>query len=133
MLKSFWFYFLSIPVLFSLITFSIPINFVEDFINTPLFTDAVEYCKDVVNDDPYITEYGTMQDQCVANFMGEPKIIGPLIFLFSLVGLIFVIPLIFYLILYFIKNRNVKILLQYKFYDNIIFNIYNVCKISIYR
>ena len=77
MLKSFWFYFLSIPVLFSLITFSIPINFVEDFINTPLFADAVEYCKDVVNDDPYITEYGTMQDQCIAIFMGEPKIIGP--------------------------------------------------------
>ena len=65
MLKSFWFYFLSIPVLFSLITFSLPINFVEDFINTPLFADAVEYCKDVVNDDPYETEYGTMQDQCV--------------------------------------------------------------------
>ena len=88
-----------------------PINFVENFINTPLFADAVEYCKDVVNDDPYITEYGTMQDKCIATFMGEPKIIGPLIFLFSLVGLIFVIPLIFYLIIYFIKNRNVKILL----------------------
>ena len=83
MLKSFWFYFLSIPVLFSLITFSIPINFIEDFLNTPLFSDAVEYCEDVVNDDPYITEYGTMQDQCVANFMGEPKILRPLIFLFS--------------------------------------------------
>ena len=97
MLKSFWFYFLSIPVLFSLIAFSIPINFVEDFINTPLFSDAVEYCNDVVNDDPYITEYGTMQDQCVANFMGEPKVILPLIFLFSLIGLLFIIPLIIYI------------------------------------
>ena len=99
MLKSFWFYFLSIPVLFSLITFSVPIYFVEDFINTPLFADAVKYCKDVVNDDPYITEYGTMQDQCVANFMGETKIIGPLIFLFSLVGLLFIFPFTIYLLL----------------------------------
>ena len=99
MLKSFWFYFLSIPVLFSLITFSMPINFIEDFINAPLFSDAVEYCNDVVNDDPYITEYGTMQDQCIANFMGEPKILGPLIFLFSLVGLLFIFPFIIYLLL----------------------------------
>ena len=104
MLKSFWFYFLSIPVLFSLITFSIPINFVEDFINTPLFADAVQYCEDVVNDDPYITEYGTMQDQCVANFMGEPKILRPLIFLFSLVGLLFVIPLMIYLLINFFNK-----------------------------
>ena len=100
MLKNFWFYFLSIPVLFSLITFSIPINFVEDFITTPLFADAVEYCKDAVNDDPYITEYGTMQDKCIANFMGEPKIIGPLIFLLSLIGLLFVFPLSIYLLVY---------------------------------
>ena len=105
MLKSFWFYFLSIPVLFSLITFSIPINFVEDFINTPLFADAVVYCKDVMNDDPYITEYGTMQDQCVANFMGEPKIISPLIFLFSLTGLLFIIPFIVYLLIYWTKYK----------------------------
>ena len=105
MLKSFWFYFLSIPVLFSLITFSIPINFIEDFINAPLFSDAVEYCKDVVNDDPYETEYGTMQDQCVVNFMGEPKILGPLIFLFSLVGLLFIFPFIIYLLLNWRKHK----------------------------
>ena len=106
MLRSFWFYFFSIPVLFSLITFSIPINFIEDFINTPLFSDAVEYCEDVVNEDPYITKYGTMQDQCVANFMGEPKIIGPLIFLFSLIGLLFIIPLIVYMTLSLIRNKS---------------------------
>ena len=106
MLKSFWFYFLSIPVLFSLITFSIPINFIEDFINKPLFSDAVEYCKDVVNDDPYITEYGTMQDQCVANFMGEPKILGPLTFLLSLIGLLFLIPLIVYVSLSLMSNKS---------------------------
>ena len=99
MLKSFWFYFFSIPVLFSLITFSIPINFVEDFINTPLFADAVEYCKDAINEDTYATEYGTMQDKCIANFMGEPKILGPLIFLFSLAGLLFIFPFIIYLLL----------------------------------
>ena len=105
MLKSFWFYFYSIPVLFSFITFSMPINFIEDFINAPLFSDAVEYCNDVVNDDPYITEYGTMQDQCVANFMGEPKIISSLIFMFSLVGLLFIFPFTFYLLLSWRKYR----------------------------
>ena len=104
MLKSFWFYLYSIPVLFSLISFSIPINFIEDLINTPLFSDAVQYCEDVVNDDPYITEYGTMQDKCIAKFMGEPKIIGPLIFLFSLVGLLFVIPLMIYLFINFFNK-----------------------------
>ena len=105
MLKSFWFYFLSIPVLFSLITFSIPINIVENFINTPLHVDAVEYCKDALNEDTYATEYGTMQDKCIANFMGEPKIIGPLIFLFSLVGLLFIIPLIIYVSLNLVNNK----------------------------
>ena len=80
-----------------------PINFIEDFINAPLFSDAVEYCNDVVNDDPYITEYGTMQDQCVANFMGEPKILGPLTFLFSLIGLIFIIPLLVYILVHLRK------------------------------
>ena len=82
-----------------------PINFVEDLINTPLFSDAVEYCNNVVNDDPYITEYGTMQDQCVANFMGEPKILSPLIFLFSLVGLLFIFPFTIYLLLSWRKYR----------------------------
>ena len=106
MLKSFWFYFYSIPVLFSLISFSIPINFVEELINTPLFSDAVEYCDDVVNDDPYITEYGTMQDQCIANFMAEPKILGPLTFLFSLIGLLFLIPLIVYVSLSLMSNKS---------------------------
>ena len=106
MLKSFWFYFLSIPVLFSLITFSIPINFVEDFVNTPLFADAVEYCKDALNEDTYATEYGTMQDKCIANFMGEPKIIGSLIFLLSLIGLLFIIPLIVYMTLSLIRNKS---------------------------
>tara|TARA_B100001057_G_scaffold6611_1_gene6009 strand:+ start:55 stop:381 length:327 start_codon:yes stop_codon:yes gene_type:complete len=107
MFKSFWFYFFSIPVLFSLITFSIPINFIEDFINTPLYSDAVKYCKDVVNEDPYITYYGTMQDQCVANFMGEPKILSPLIFLISLVGLLFIIPFIIYLLIS-LRNKTVS-------------------------
>ena len=46
-----------------------------------------------------------MQDQCVANFMGEPKIIAPLIFLFSFIGLLFIFPFIMYVILYFIKKK----------------------------
>ena len=79
MLRSFWFYFYSIPVLFSLISFSVPHQFFENFINSPLHADAVEYCKDALNEDTYATKYGTMQDKCIANFMGEPKIIAPLI------------------------------------------------------
>ncbi len=101
MLKSYWFYFYSIPVLFSLISFSVPHQFFENFVNTPLFVDAIEYCKDALNEDTYATEYGTMQDKCIANFMGEPEIIGSLIFLLSLIGCLFIIPLIIYFIYHF--------------------------------
>ena len=105
MLRSFWFYFYSIPVLFSLISFSVPHQFFENFINSPLHADAVEYCKDALNEDTYATEYGTMQDKCIANFMGEPQIMSPLIFLFSLIGLLFIIPLIVYLILSWFNHK----------------------------
>ena len=104
MVRSFWLYFYSIPVLFSLISLSVPHQFFENFINTPLHADAVEYCKDALNEDTYATEYGTMQDKCIANFMGEPKIIGPLIFLLSLIGLLFTIPLIIYTYLSLMRN-----------------------------
>ena len=57
----------------SLISFSVPHQFFENFINTPLHSNAVEYCKDALNEDTYATEYGTMQDKCIAKFMGEPK------------------------------------------------------------
>ena len=106
MLRSFWFYFYSIPVLFSLISFSVPHQFFENFINTPLHVDAIEYCKDALNEDTYATEYGTMQDKCIDNFMGEPKILGPLIFLFSLAVLLFIIPLIIYVSLKIIRNKS---------------------------
>ena len=106
MFKSFWFYLYLLPVLFSIIVFSLPINFFEDFINSPLFSDAVEYCKNVLNDDPYATEYGTMQDECIAKYMGEPKILRPLIFLFSLAGLLFIFPLSIYLLYYYFVEKN---------------------------
>ena len=84
MLKSFWFYFLSIPSLYSLIILFTPIlNFFP--LNPPKFSNAVVYCSNLINDDVYVTEYGTMQDACIANFMDELKIFKPLIIFLALV------------------------------------------------
>ena len=48
-----------------------------------------------------------MQDKCIANFMGEPKILGPSIFLLSLVGILFIFPFIIYLLLNYNKQSNI--------------------------
>ena len=106
MFRSFWFYFYSLPLLFSLIVFTTPLTYYYP-LNVPIFSDALEFCHDVINDDIYATQYGTMQDQCVDNYMGEPKIVEPLISLFGIFGLFFIIPLSFYLLLNYIKNRTV--------------------------
>ena len=103
MINNFWFYFFLTPVVVGTIILSIP-SFYYSSINPPVFEDAVSTCKNISNEDVYATEYGTLQDQCVANFMGEPKILGPLIFLFSLVGLLFVIPLMIYLFINFFNK-----------------------------
>ncbi len=104
MFKSFWFYFFLTPVVVGTIILSIP-SFYYSSMNPPVFEDAVSTCKDISNQDVYATEYGTLQDQCVDNFMGEPKILTPLIFLFSLVGLLFIIPLIIYVSLKIIMKK----------------------------
>ncbi|MDC0625438.1 hypothetical protein OAP76_07195 [Alphaproteobacteria bacterium] len=102
MFKSFWLYFYSIPFLFSLIILFTPT--LDLFpLNPPKFSNALVYCSDVINEDIYVTEYGTMQDACIANFMGDPELIKPMMILCGLIGLLFVLPLSFYLILRFKK------------------------------
>lgn len=96
MFRSFWFYFYSLPLLFSLIVFTTPLTYYYP-LSVPIFSDALEFCHDVINDDIYATEYGTMQDQCVDNYMGEPKIVEPLIFLFGIIGGFFIFPFLFFL------------------------------------
>ena len=104
MINNFWFYFFLTPVVVGTIILSIP-SFYYTSINPPVFEEAVSTCKNISNEDVYATEYGTLQDQCVDNFMGEPKILAPLIFLFSLVGLLFIIPLIIYVSLKIIMKK----------------------------
>ena len=100
MFRSFWFYFYSIPFLFSLIILFTPT--LDLFpLNPPKFSNAVVYCSDVINEDIYATEYGTMQDACIAKFMGEPKIFEPLIILLALTGLFFIFPFVIHLLKFF--------------------------------
>ena len=103
MFRSFWFYFNFIPFAFgSVILFTPILNLFP--LNPPKITNAVEYCNNVVNDDVYATEYGTYQDFCIANFMGEPKIFDSLIVLLAILGVFFIVPLIIYLIYFRLKN-----------------------------
>ena len=72
MINNFWFYFFLTPVVVGAIILSIP-SFYYSSINPTIFEDAVSRCKDVSNEDIYATEYGTLQDKCIANYMGEPR------------------------------------------------------------
>ena len=72
MINNFWFYFFLTPVVVGTIILSIP-SFYYSSINPPVFEDAVSTCKNVSNEDVYATEYGTLQDKCIANYMGEPR------------------------------------------------------------
>ncbi len=106
MFKDFWFYFNSIPVLFSLLFFSINllILWTSDYVR-PTFSDAVEHCKDVSND--HWADYErTYQDKCVDEFMGEEsfmtttsELFWVLGLLISIVGAAFIVPLSIYLLL----------------------------------
>jgi hypothetical protein len=113
MLRSFWFYFNSIPVAFSLLFISINLLFVWGSHNEgPLFTNAVENCKDVSNDS-WADDERTHQDVCVDMFMGwEKDFISSTVDLFwilglllSIVGIAFIVPLSIYLLLSWRKHR----------------------------
>ena len=104
MFKDFWFYFNSIPVLFAVSFFTL--SFV--LVNTgtkPVFSDAVVHCKDVSN-DRWADDERTYQDKCIDEFYGGKEggfwILG---LLFSVIGIVFIIPLAIYLLLSWRKYK----------------------------
>jgi hypothetical protein len=110
--KSFWFYFNSIPVLFSLLFFSINLLILwsSDF-ERPAFEDAVSYCDTVAN-DIWVEDDRTYQDKCVDEFMGEEsfltttsELFWALGLLLSIVGIAFIVPLSIYLLLSWRMHR----------------------------
>ena len=113
MLRSFWFYFNSIPVAFSLLFFSINLLFVWGSHDEGLlFAEAVKHCKDVSN-DTWADDERTYQDVCVDMFMGAEsfmtttsELFWVLGLLLSIVGIVFIIPLSVYLLLSWRKHRN---------------------------
>ena len=112
MFRSFWFYFNFVPVLFSVLFFSINLLILwsGDY-ERPAFTDAVEHCKDVSN-DKWADYERTYQDECVDEFMGENSFLSTTSELFwvlglliSIVGIAFIIPLSIYLLLSWRMHR----------------------------
>ena len=112
MFKSFWFYFNSIPVAFSLLFISINLLFVWGSHNEgTFFADAVKDCKDISN-DTWADDERTHQDVCVDMFMGWEKdfistseLFWVLGLLLSIVGIAFIVPLAIYLLLSWRKHR----------------------------
>ena len=105
MFKDVWFKFYSIPVLFAVSFFTL--SFV--LVNTgtkPVFSDAVVHCKDVSN-DRWADDERTYQDKCIDEFYGGKEdgiitIFDTLLvlgLLFSVIGIVFIIPLSVYLLL----------------------------------
>ncbi len=104
MINNFWFYFFLTPFVVGTIILSIP-SFYYSSINPPVFEEAVSTCKNISNEDVYATEYGTLQDKCIANYMGEPRDWEYMLILISMIGVFFVCPLIIYIISNLIKYR----------------------------
>ena len=112
MFRSFWFYFNSIPVAFSILFFSINLLILwsSDYV-APRFENAVIACKDVSN-DKWADYERTYQDKCVDEFMGENSFLSTTSELFwvlglliSIVGIAFIVPLSIYLLLSWRKHR----------------------------
>ena len=103
MFRSFWFYFNAFPVLFGIFAF----YKIKSLPPRGNFKDAIEQCEDVDNEK--MLAEGTAQDYCIDNFMMENFIEGFVWTFFIIVGLIFFLPLSFYL---FIKWR------KYRFNQN---------------
>jgi len=99
MLKSFWFYFYSVPVLLGIF------SFYQLTLLPPRgsFKNALEYCKDV--DNEIMLSEGTKQDYCIDNFMSGYFSEALPWMLFFLLGVAFLIPLCFYLIMCWRKYR----------------------------
>ena len=97
MINNFWFYFFLTPVVVGTIILSIP-SFYHSSINPPVFEEAVSTCKNISNEDVYATEYGTLQDKCIANYMGEPRNWEYFFIIIGNVGIFFTLPLIIYVL-----------------------------------
>lgn len=112
MFKSFWFYFNAVPVVFSILFFSINLLFIwSSNYQGPAFADAVEHCKEVSN-DTWADNERTHQDVCIDMFMGEEsfmtttfELLWVLGLLLSIVGIAFIFPLSIYLLLSWRMNR----------------------------
>ena len=115
MLRNFWFYFNSIPVLFAVLFISfnfLVANLVD--VPKPLFSDAVAHCKDVSN-DRWADDERTYQDKCIDEFMrggGEDSLVLDIFvilwlagLLFSIIGIIFVVPFSAYLLMSWRMHR----------------------------
>ena len=114
MFRSFWFYFNSIPVAFSILFFSINLLILwsSDYV-APRFENAVIACKDVSND--HWEDYErTYQDKCIDEFMtgGEDSLFLDIFvilwlagLLLSIVGIIFVVPFSAYLLMSWRMHR----------------------------
>ena len=98
MLKSFWFYFYSVPVLLGIFSF----YQITQLPPSGRFKDALEYCKSV--DNEIILSEGTEQDYCIDNFMLQNFTEGFVWTFFILIGLIFLIPFIM-LTIYHVTNK----------------------------
>jgi len=106
----------STPVLFSVLFFSVNLLYLwytsHDYV-APSFEDAIIACKDVPND--HWADYErTYQDKCIDEFMtgGEGSLFLDIFvilwlagLLFSIVGIVFVVPLSVYLLLSWRMHR----------------------------
>ena len=108
MLKDPWFRFYSIPVIFAVlfISFNFLVANLAD-VPKPPFSDAVAHCKDISN-DRWFDDERTYQDKCIDEFMtgGEDSLFLDIFvilwltgLLFSIIGIIFVVPFSAYLLM----------------------------------
>ena len=95
MINNFWFYFFITPVVVSIIALNS--LFVHKSPSTPVFENALEYCKSVDNNFVY-SDQGTAQDICIDEYMNAPWAFELIIKIFLLFGFIFILPLILYLL-----------------------------------
>ena len=106
MLKDPWFRFYSIPVIFAVlfISFNFLVANLAD-VPKPPFSDAVAHCKDVSN-DRWADDERTYQDKCIDEFYGGKEVgFWILGLLFSVIGIVFIIPLSIYLLLSWRMHR----------------------------
>ena len=78
MFKKFLYMILFSPLIFGLFCLIIPISFHLSY-EEPIFSDAIEHCKD--KDNIITSDRGTLQDQCIDKYMYTPWL-GELFFSF---------------------------------------------------